>query len=72
MKKSWSFRLQVRRDVWCMCLFDNVTDAFLIVMCSTPCVNGACIANDTCICAEGYTGSVCDVQSEYTKQYSFA
>ena len=55
-----------------MCLFDNVTDTFLIVVCSTPCVNGACVANDTCICAEGYTGSVCDVRGEYTKQYSFA
>ena len=37
---------------------------FSTVVCSTPCMNGACVANDTCNCAEGYTGSVCDVQGE--------
>ena len=28
-------------------------------MCDPPCDNGACIANDTCKCAEGYTGKSC-------------
>ena len=28
-------------------------------MCDPPCDNGACIANDTCKCAEGYTGKTC-------------
>ena len=30
-----------------------------IVVCDPPCVQGACIANDTCNCAEGYTGQRC-------------
>ena len=30
-----------------------------IVICNPSCVNGACIANDTCQCAMGYTGQIC-------------
>ena len=29
------------------------------VVCDPPCDNGACIANDTCNCAQGYTGETC-------------
>ena len=28
-------------------------------MCSPPCANGVCVANDTCSCSEGYTGERC-------------
>ena len=28
-------------------------------MCSPPCENGACVANDTCNCAAGYQGERC-------------
>ena len=27
-------------------------------------MNGACVANDTCNCAEGYIGSVCEIECE--------
>ena len=32
---------------------------FSIVTCDPPCVQGACVANNTCNCAEGYTGERC-------------
>ena len=48
----------------CMYLFYVLCNSILVV-CSEPCVNGACVANDTCNCAEGYTGSTCDVQSKF-------
>ena len=31
-----------------------------IVTCDPPCVQGACVANDTCNCAEGYIGERCE------------
>ena len=30
-----------------------------IVVCDPRCVQGACVANDTCNCTEGYTGQRC-------------
>ena len=33
---------------------------FLPVTCNPPCVNGACVANDTCNCAAGFIGDTCD------------
>ena len=32
----------------------------IIVECDPPCVNGACVANNTCRCSVGYTGSLCN------------
>lgn len=29
------------------------------VVCNTPCEFGACVANDTCFCAQGYEGRSC-------------
>ena len=28
-------------------------------MCDPPCENGACVANDTCNCADGFEGDQC-------------
>ena len=34
---------------------------FILVVCDPPCQNDApCVANDTCNCITGYTGSVCE------------
>lgn len=30
-----------------------------IVVCDPPCVEGACVANDTCNCIVGYMGERC-------------
>ena len=30
-----------------------------VVICEPPCVQGACVANDTCNCVEGYIGERC-------------
>ena len=30
------------------------------VVCNRPCENGACVANDTCACSEGFIGNTCD------------
>ena len=32
---------------------------FQTVICDPPCVQGACVANDTCNCAEAYEGPRC-------------
>lgn len=32
---------------------------FFIVICDPPCVQGACVANDTCNCVMGYIGERC-------------
>ena len=29
-------------------------------VCNPPCINGACVAADTCSCSVGYTGLQCD------------
>ena len=29
-------------------------------MCEPPCLNGACVANNTCHCSAGYSGPQCD------------
>ena len=31
----------------------------VLVVCSTQCGNGVCVANDTCYCASGYGGEYC-------------
>ena len=35
-----------------------------VVICNPSCVNGACIANDTCQCGMGYTGQICTEPGE--------
>lgn len=35
------------------------------VVCDPPCENGACVANDTCNCADGYEGERCTDRSEF-------
>ena len=38
------------------------TDIFFLhitVICSPPCEFGICVSNDTCSCADGYTGDTC-------------
>ena len=37
----------------------------IVVTCDPPCVQGACVANDTCNCAEGYTGERCTEPGMY-------
>ena len=32
---------------------------YATVTCDPPCEQGACVANNTCNCAEGYTGERC-------------
>ena len=34
---------------------------FLAVICNPPCVNGVCVANDSCSCSDGFNGSSCEV-----------
>ena len=34
------------------------------VTCDPPCENGACVANDTCACSEGFTGNQCAQKCE--------
>ena len=34
------------------------------VVCDPPCDNGACVANDTCACSEGFRGERCSEESE--------
>ena len=34
------------------------------VICDPPCENGACVANDTCACSEGFTGNQCAEKRE--------
>lgn len=34
----------------------------LLGSCHPPCVNGACISNNTCFCSEGYAGKLCDTK----------
>ena len=36
-----------------------------IVVCNPPCVQGACVANGTCNCAEGYIGERCTEPGNY-------
>ncbi len=36
------------------------------VICEPPCVQGACVANDTCNCVEGYIGERCTESGQYT------
>ena len=36
------------------------------VICEPPCVEGACVANDTCNCIEGYVGERCTEPGNYT------
>jgi deleted-in-malignant-brain-tumors protein 1 len=31
------------------------------IVCDPQCVNGACVANDTCQCPEDFTGSICEI-----------
>ena len=35
------------------------------VVCDPPCENGACVANDTCNCADGYEGERCTDRGEF-------
>ena len=35
------------------------------VICDPPCIQGACVANDTCNCAEGYIGERCTQPGTY-------
>ena len=30
-----------------------------LVVCDPPCENGACVATNTCLCAQGYIGNTC-------------
>ena len=39
-----------------------------VVICIPPCVNGDCVANDTCNCAVGFTGALCETASTYKIQ----
>ena len=34
------------------------------VVCAQPCENGACVANDTCACSEGFSGDTCAEKGE--------
>ena len=36
-----------------------------VVTCDPPCVQGACVANDTCNCIEGYVGERCTEPGHY-------
>ena len=35
------------------------------VVCDPPCENGACVANDTCNCADGYERERCTDRGEF-------
>ena len=35
-----------------------------VVVCSPPCVNGACVKNDTCSCNDGFEGEKCTVPGD--------
>ena len=39
--------------------FDSHTVFPLAVVCSPPCQSGVCVQNDTCSCADGFTGATC-------------
>ena len=41
-----------------------------VVICNPSCVNGACIANDTCQCGMGYTGQICTEAGEPANSYT--
>ena len=41
------------------------------VVCEPPCVQGACVANDTCNCAEGYEGDQCTEAGLAIYSYKF-
>ena len=47
----------------------NLTRAYVkficVVICEPPCEQGACVANDTCNCAEGYIGERCTEPGQY-------
>ena len=32
---------------------------YYVVICDPPCAHGACVANNTCNCAKGYSGARC-------------
>ena len=36
-----------------------------VVVCDPPCMQGACVSNDTCNCAEGYIGERCTEPGMY-------
>ena len=42
-----------------------VCEFLIVVTCDPTCVQGACVANDTCNCAEGYTGESCAEPGTY-------
>lgn len=35
-------------------------------ICDPPCVNGACVGNNTCSCSEAFTGEFCDMEGKTT------
>ena len=30
--------------------------------CDPPCVNGACVSDDTCSCSNGFEGELCELE----------
>ena len=44
---------------------DAIIHTLKLVICDPPCDFGACVANDTCICSEGYNGSTCSEIGKY-------
>ena len=43
----------------------------ILVVCDPPCQNDApCVANDTCNCNTGYTGSVCESKLSFNAMYN--
>ena len=39
------------------------------VICNPSCINGICVANDTCSCMFGYTGDLCDMKGIQVLQF---
>jgi deleted-in-malignant-brain-tumors protein 1 len=39
---------------------ETLTELFRPTVCDPPCVNGACVGNNTCFCSEGYEGDICN------------
>ena len=47
-----------------MPIINNIFGCDAIVVCNPPCVNGACVKNDTCSCSAGYEGETCETPCE--------
>ena len=48
----------------CICQYDTCASIHAVV-CDPPCVQGACVENDTCHCAEAYEGPKCTEPGMY-------